>query len=72
MDISPKYRKIYNDLKAKIDSGNLKPGEKLPSTVQMCATYSCSATAINTAVLLLAEEGYLIGAPGVGRFVAGE
>lgn len=72
MTVSAKYRMIYRDLKDKIDKGELKPGEKIPSTVQLCETYSCSATAINTAVLLLTEEGYLIGAPGLGRFVAGE
>lgn len=72
MDLRPKYRMIYQDLKKKIDDGDLKPGEKLPSTVDLCAAYSCSATAINTAVLLLSEEGYVIGAPGLGRFVAGE
>jgi DNA-binding GntR family transcriptional regulator len=72
VDIGPKYRRIYNDLKSKIDTKELKQGEKIPSTAKLCETYDCSATAINTAVLLLTEEGYLIGSPGVGRFVAGE
>lgn len=72
MDFSPKYRTIYRALKEQIDTGALKPGDKLPSTAQLCEIHSCSATAINTAVLLLAEEGYVIGAPGLGRFVAGE
>jgi DNA-binding GntR family transcriptional regulator len=70
--ITAKYRTIYRDLKDKIDKGEYRAGEKIPSTVQLCETYNCSATAINTAVLLLTEEGYLIGAPGLGRFVAGE
>lgn len=72
MDIGPKYRRIYSDLKSKIDGGEMKPGDKIPSTTKLCDTYACSATAINTAVLLLTEEGYLIGSPGIGRFVAGE
>jgi DNA-binding GntR family transcriptional regulator len=71
MDIRPKYRHIYGDLKKQIDEGELKPGAKIPSTAVLCEIYDCSATAINTAVLLLTEEGYLIGAPGLGRFVAG-
>jgi DNA-binding GntR family transcriptional regulator len=72
MDIGPKYRKIYNDLKKLVDDGELKPGDKIPSTAALCTQYAVSATAVNTAVLLLSEEGYLIGSPGLGRFVAGE
>jgi DNA-binding GntR family transcriptional regulator len=53
VDIGPKYRRIYNDLKSKIDTKELKQGEKIPSTAKLCETYDCSATAINTAVLLL-------------------
>lgn len=72
MEVGPKYRKIYNELKAMIDNDTLKPGDKLPSTAEMCVKYQCSATAVNTAVLLLTAEGYILGSPGLGRFVAEE
>lgn len=72
MEIGPKYRKIYSDLKAKIDDGQLKPGDKLSSTAQLRVEYGYSSTAINAAMLLLMAEGYVLGAPGIGRFVADE
>lgn len=72
MEVGPKYRRIYNDLKAAIDDNVLKPGSKLPSTSELCVKYQCSATAVNTAVLLLTAEGYIFGSPGLGRFVAEE
>jgi len=70
MSYGPKYRKIFTDLKEKVDNGDLKPGDKIPSTTELCATYNCSATVVNTAVVLLADTGYIIGIPGLGRFVA--
>lgn len=70
MAAEPKYRKIAADLRARIDSGELKPGDQIPSTVQLCQMYDCSQTAVNTAVLLLANENYIVGTPGLGRFVA--
>lgn len=72
MEIGPKYRKIYEDLKAQIDDGTLKVGDKIPSTVALCQQYGCSQTAVNTAVLLLSSAGYIKGSPGLGRFVTGE
>lgn len=72
MEVGPKYRRIYNDLKKLIDDNELKPGDQLPSTSEMCIKYKCSATAVNTAVLLLTAEGYIFGSPGLGRFVTEE
>lgn len=69
METRPKYRKIYNDLRQLIDTGALKPGAQLPSTAELCVQYECSATAVNTAVLLLTSEGAIFGSPGLGRFV---
>lgn len=70
MTAEPKYRTIVADLRKRIDDGELKPGDKIPSTAQLCQMYGCSQTAVNTAVLLLANENYIIGTPGLGRFVA--
>lgn len=72
MDIGPKYRKIFDDLKKRIDDGELKPGDKIPSTVALCQEYGCSQTAVNTAVLLLMTQGYIVGSPGLGRFVTAD
>lgn len=69
MTSEPKYRQIVRELMRRIDTGELAHDAKLPSTVQLCAEFNCSQTAVNTAVLLLMNENYIIGIPGVGRFV---
>ena len=69
MTSEPKYRRIVNELRRQIDTEELAPGAQLPSTVQLCAMFNCSQTAVNTAVLLLMADDYIIGTPGVGRFV---
>lgn len=69
MTAEPKYRKIVNELRRQIDTGELAAEAQLPSTVELCAQFGCSQTAVNTAVLLLMADGYIKGIPGVGRFV---
>jgi GntR family transcriptional regulator/MocR family aminotransferase len=65
----PKYRQIVRELMRQIDTGELAANAKLPSTVELCVQFNCSQTAVNTAVLLLMNENYIMGRPGVGRFV---
>lgn len=67
---TPKYRRVYNAVVALIDNGTLKPGDRIPSTKQLCEEFECSSTAVNTAVILLADAGYIYGQPGMGRFVS--
>lgn len=69
MTAEPKYRYIVRELRRRIDDGELEGDAQLPSTVQLCAEFKCSQTAVNTAVLLLMTDGYIKGIPGVGRFV---
>lgn len=69
MSTHPKYRRVYDTLREQIDAGQLKPGDRLPSTKALCEMFGCSSTAVNTAVILLAESGYIVGQPGLGRFV---
>lgn len=66
----PKYRVIVETIKDEIADGHLKPGDKLQSTVELCEEFSCSATVVNQAVLVLTGAGIIEGVPGVGRFVA--
>lgn len=70
MVLTPKYRQVYNAVVADIESGNLNPGDRIPSTKDLCQQFSCSSTAVNTAVILLADAGYIYGQPGMGRFVS--
>lgn len=65
----PKYRMVVDVIADDIADGNLPPGAKLPSTVELCERFSCSATVINQAILVLTGSGLIEGVPGVGRFV---
>lgn len=69
MSTEPIYRRVFQDLAARIDSGDLKGGDKIPSTAALSLEYNCSSTAINTAIVLLISRGYVYGQPGIGRFV---
>ena len=50
------YENIYNDLKQKIECGDLKPGDKLEVEEDMVAHYGVSAITVKKALNLLAEE----------------
>lgn len=69
MTSEPIYRQIYRAYAQKIESGELPAGAKLPSTAELSSEFSCSSTAVNTAIVLLANSGLIYGQPGIGRFV---
>jgi len=66
----PFYRRIMRDIQDQIASGELKPGDKIPSTKQLAQTYECSAPTVKQAIARLQETGVLRGHQGLGVFVA--
>lgn len=66
----PAYRRIIADITDDIANGALKPGDRLPSTAELCSEYQVSQTVVHQAMLLLAASGTVVGKPGLGRFVA--
>ena len=68
----PLYRKIYLDLKMKIASGELAPGEKLPFERELCDLYGVKRVTIRKSLEMLAQEDLIIKHMGLGSFVAGE
>lgn len=70
--VGPRYRQVIADITAQIEDGILKPGDQLPSTIELCNQYEVSPTVINQAVLILGAQGLIEGAPGIGRFVTRE
>ncbi|AVT32260.1 GntR family transcriptional regulator [Plantactinospora sp. BC1] len=69
MPIEPIYTRIVADIRAKIASGELKPGDKLPSVAQLRAQYDASNTAVRNAMLVLREAGVVEGHQGKGVYV---
>jgi GntR family transcriptional regulator len=63
------YQRIVDDLVGKIDSGELRPGAKLPSGRELCAQYGVSTMTVRTAITILKERGIVESASGVGVFV---
>ncbi|MDA8212599.1 MAG: GntR family transcriptional regulator [Clostridia bacterium] len=66
----PVYYQLAEDISRKIKSGELKPGDMLPSEAQLCAQYNISRMTVRRGLSLLAEAGYLESVQGKGNFVA--
>lgn len=69
-DYEPDYVRLANAIRTKIRSGVLAAGEKLPSRTALMAEYEVASGTVDTAMVLLRSEGYVIGRQGKGRFVA--
>lgn len=64
----PKYFTLMEELKEKIISGRIQPGEKLPSENQFTVQYSLSRHTVRKALSLLEQEGYIEAYHGKGTF----
>ena len=59
-------------VRAKIRSGALAPGSKLPSNLDLAAAHGTSAQVARDALAILAEEGLVVVRNRYGTFVAEE
>lgn len=64
------YEQIAAELAAQIKSGELQPGDKLPSERTLKAKYVVSGTTIRFVMVDLKARGLVKGQPGRGVFVA--
>lgn len=62
----PSHKRIADDLRDKISSGEYPVGSRIPSTPRLIDSYGVSKTAVRQAVTKLQEEGLLEGVDGVG------
>ncbi|MEU1308767.1 GntR family transcriptional regulator [Streptomyces cinnamoneus] len=58
------HERIAADLRDEIMSGDLAPGAKLPSTVQLTSRFDASNATVQKALQLLKDERLVIGRPG--------
>lgn len=65
----PLYQQIADDIARQIESGVLKPGDRLPSTRQLCERYEVSETVIRFTMIQLKARGLVYGQPGRGVYV---
>lgn len=65
----PLHHQVYLDLKAAIDDGEYKPGDRLPPERELSRRYGCSLITIRRALDELSREGRLQRHQGRGTFV---
>src|SRR5215471_15214140 len=67
---TPLYRWLYEQLRAAILDGHLRPGTRLPATRDLAESYQLSRATIVTAFQQLRSEGYVEGRIGSGTYVS--
>ncbi len=65
-----KFEKLAAHFRSEIQSGRLKPGDRLQSITQLREEFAVSYGTIRAAMLTLKSENLVIGRPGEGVFVA--
>jgi GntR family transcriptional regulator/MocR family aminotransferase len=66
---TPVYKQLYNELKSGILNGMLKPGDRLPSSREMCREFGVSRNTVLQVFGQLEAEGFLTGQTGAGTYV---
>lgn len=65
----PMYQYIVNDIKRKIEAGELHPHDPLPTQIDLAKAYHTSEITSRRALSELAQEGYVYRIRGKGSFV---
>src|SRR5262249_30993298 len=66
----PVYRQLYNQTRAAIASGQLRSGERLPSTRSLAALLGAARGPVYAAYGMLAAEGWIVARGPAGTVVA--
>jgi GntR family transcriptional regulator, arabinose operon transcriptional repressor len=65
----PKYRKVYNSLRAEIADGTFESGQRLPSEADLVKTFGASRITVGRALRDLQQEGLIERRAGSGTYV---
>ncbi|EGW40657.1 GntR family transcriptional regulator [Desulfosporosinus sp. OT] len=66
---NPVYIKIVEDIKQKVNSAELKPGDTVPPEAALCKEYGVSRMTVRKGLAILVNEGYIFSVPGKGSYV---
>jgi len=66
----PPYRLIAGDLRARIEAGEFRPGDALPSITRLSQEYGVAKTTAQKALRLIVSEGLARGVQGWGTIVS--
>ncbi len=65
----PLYKQIIKDILDKIYDGTLRPGDRIPSERELANTYMVSSITSKSALVELADKGFIVRVKGKGSFV---
>jgi AcrR family transcriptional regulator len=69
--MEPPYRQIVSDVRRRIEAGELRPGDRVPSARAITREWGVAIATATKAHAALREEGLTVARPGVGTVVAG-
>jgi GntR family transcriptional regulator len=67
-----RYRAIADELRGRVESGELRPGRLLPSESELSRAHAVSRVTVRKALELLREEGLIDARQGFGWFVSAD
>lgn len=70
-DLEPPYRRVAADIRRRIDTGELTPGDLVPSARQITRDWGVAIATATKALAVLRREGLTTVRPGVGTVVTG-
>lgn len=65
----PLYAQLAALIRTKIDKGEYKPGERIPSELELVQEFNISRGTARKALEVLRDEGKILTLPGRGSFV---
>jgi DNA-binding GntR family transcriptional regulator len=68
-DPRPAYVQVSDALRAAIEDGSLRPGQKLPTHAELVADYGVSLGTVKKALAGLQSDGLIVSRQGGGAFV---
>lgn len=67
---TPPHRQVAEIIRARIGSGELGPGDRVPGVTRMMQEFGIARTTAGKVLALLREEGLITVTPGWGSFVS--
>ncbi|MFM9641529.1 GntR family transcriptional regulator [Streptomyces turgidiscabies] len=65
----PRWRRVYETLRTRVESGEYPPDSRVPSIVQVAEEFGVAQVTAQKALAGLRAEGYTYTEPGIGSFV---
>ncbi len=63
---TPLYQQVYDIWKRKIETGELRPGDRIPTERELCEMHGVSQITVRQAIQMLVQEGLVIRRPRTG------